>query len=93
MTYYSNTQYELLKSLSKGDRSRPDLLLEIFGELENRRTTIYDNLVVLQSKGLVEKYRKNDGTQGRPPTMWRIKEKGIIIFKELESKHEEIRFN
>jgi len=41
-------------------------------QLHSKRTTIYNNLVKLEKKGLVSKYSKNNGKRGRPPTYWKI---------------------
>lgn len=40
----------------------------------NKRTTIYDNLVKLQKKKLIEKFSKNNGRRGRPKIYWKLKE-------------------
>lgn len=42
-------------------------------ELHNKRTTIYDNLVKLQKRKLVEKFSRNNGKRGRPFVFWKIK--------------------
>ena len=38
----------------------------------NKRTTIYDNLVKLEKKGLVERFSKNNGKVGASIKMWKI---------------------
>lgn len=60
----------------------------IFTELKNRgpltrseivtivgyaRTTIYDNLKMLEDRGRIEHYRENKHTKGRPKVFWRVK--------------------
>ena len=42
-------------------------------EQYNRRTTIYDNLVKLENRKLVENFTKSNGKRGRPPVYWKIK--------------------
>lgn len=43
-------------------------------ETYNRRTTVFDNLDKLLERGLIEKFTKNNGTRGRPPVYWKIKD-------------------
>ena len=38
-----------------------------------QRTTIYDNLIKLQKRKIVEKYSENNGKRGRPLVLWRLK--------------------
>jgi len=45
---------------------------ELVRILKTARTTIYDNLVKLQKKKLVEKYSKNNGIRGRPLVLWTL---------------------
>ena len=42
-------------------------------EQYDKRTTIYDNLVKLEKRKLVENFSKSNGKRGRPPTFWKIK--------------------
>jgi len=42
-------------------------------ELNTPRTTIYDNLIKLQKRKIVTKFRDNNGERGRPLVYWRIK--------------------
>lgn len=37
-----------------------------------KRTTIYDNLVKLEKKGIVEKFSKNNGKVGASVKMWKL---------------------
>lgn len=43
-------------------------------EQHNKRTTVYDNLVKLQKKTLIEKFSRSNGKRGRPKIYWRLKE-------------------
>lgn len=47
---------------------------EFVEKLGNPRTTIYDNLVKLQKKKIVEKFSQNNGKRGRPKIYWKLKE-------------------
>ncbi len=49
--------------------------------LDTPRTTIYDNLVKLQRKKLVNKYSTNKGKHGRPLVFWHIKKE--ILFNKF----------
>lgn len=37
-----------------------------------KRSTVYDNLLKLKNRGLVEKYSFNNGKRGRSVVMWRL---------------------
>jgi len=64
-------QFNLIKKLkSEGPLSRRELVKS----LETPRTTIYDNLVKLQQRKMVEKFSRNNGKRGRPKIFWKIKE-------------------
>lgn len=43
-------------------------------EQYNKRTTIYDNLVKLQKKKIVEKFSRSNGKRGRPKIYWKLTE-------------------
>lgn len=45
--------------------------------LNKKRTTIYDNLIKLERKGIVKRYTINDGTEGRPKVYWKLTNGGI----------------
>lgn len=47
---------------------------ELVKTLKIPRTTIYDNLLKLQKKKMIEKFSRNNGRRGRPLVFWRIKE-------------------
>ena len=62
-------QYNLIKMLeNSGPLTRKDLV----NHLETPRTTIYDNLIKLQKRKVVEKFSRNNGKRGRPKTFWKL---------------------
>ncbi|MFX0072570.1 MAG: hypothetical protein ACFFAO_15905 [Candidatus Hermodarchaeota archaeon] len=64
-------QNSLIKSLqTKGPSTRRELV----NHLNTPRTTIYDNLLKLQKRKIVEKFTRNNGRRGRPLVFWKIKE-------------------
>jgi predicted ArsR family transcriptional regulator len=68
--YISPIQYNLIKTLKEiGPLTRRELVKE----LNTPRTTIYDNLVKLQKRKVIEKFSRNDGKRGRPLIFWQIK--------------------
>ncbi|MFW9970126.1 MAG: hypothetical protein ACFFDF_07995 [Candidatus Odinarchaeota archaeon] len=90
--YLSPIQYNLLKTLSEiGSSTRRDLVKK----LQTPRTTIYDNLVKLQKRKLVEKFSRSNGKRGAPLVFWKLK-KGInfrlmlICGMELDLKEDKI---
>ncbi len=67
--FLSPIQYNLMKALKdEGPLTRRDLVKE----LKIPRTTIYDNLVKLQKRKLIEKFSRNDGKRGRPLIFWKF---------------------
>ncbi|MFX1303298.1 MAG: MarR family transcriptional regulator [Promethearchaeota archaeon] len=69
--YLSPIQYNLIQILKEtGPVTRKDLV----EELKTPRTTIYDNLVKLQKRRLIEKFSRNDGKRGRPLVFWKLKD-------------------
>ncbi|MFW9828860.1 MAG: hypothetical protein ACFFEY_14810 [Candidatus Thorarchaeota archaeon] len=69
--YLSPIQLNLIKTLKDiGPLTRRDLVKK----LETPRTTIYDNLIKLQKRKVVEKFSRNNGKRGRPLIFWRIKD-------------------
>lgn len=62
------------KGLTRGHYNERGSLMK---RLNKARTTIYNNLEKLQEIGIVENYTINDGTEGRPKTYWRLKNKVI----------------
>ena len=68
--YLSPIQNDLLKTLNEiGPLTRRELV----NKLNTPRTTIYDNLVKLQKRKVIEKFTRNDGKRGRPLVFWRLK--------------------
>ncbi|MEJ2250538.1 MAG: hypothetical protein P8Y97_12910 [Candidatus Lokiarchaeota archaeon] len=68
----SPLQFNLIKKLeSDGPLTRRQLVRQ----LKTPRTTIYDNLVKLQQRKIVEKFSRNNGKRGRPRIFWKIKSK------------------
>jgi len=66
----SPTQNNLIKILQmNGPMTRKDLV----NQLKVPRTTIYDNLVKLQKRKVIEKFSRNNGKRGRPLIFWKIK--------------------
>ena len=69
--YLTPIQYNLIKNLQNiGPSTRRDLVKV----LNSPRTTIYDNLLKLQKRKLIEKFTRNNGMRGRPLVFWRLKE-------------------
>jgi predicted ArsR family transcriptional regulator len=69
--YLTPIQYNLIKKLqTSGPSTRRDLVKV----LNSPRTTIYDNLLKLQKRKLIEKYTRNSGTRGRPLVFWKLME-------------------
>ena len=70
--YLSPIQFNLIKTLENtGPLTRKDLVRQ----LKTPRTTIYDNLLKLQMRKLIEKYSRNDEKRGRPFVLWKLKNK------------------
>jgi len=65
----SPIQNNLLKTLEK---TGPSTRKELVKQLNTARTTIYDNLVKLQKRKLIEKFSRTDGKRGRPLVFWKI---------------------
>jgi len=59
-----------IKLRNNGPTTRKDLVKI----LNNPRTTIYDNLLKLQKRKLIEKFTRNNGMRGRPLVFWKVKE-------------------
>lgn len=54
---------------TNGPMTRKDLV----SQMNTPRTTLYDNLVKLQKRKIVEKFTRNNGKRGRPLVFWKIK--------------------
>ena len=69
--YLTPIQSNLIKKLrNSGPTTRRDLV----NILNSPRTTIYDNLLKLQKRKLIEKFTRNNGMRGRPLVFWKVKE-------------------
>jgi len=69
--YLTPIQSNLIKKLrNSGPTTRRDLVTI----LNSPRTTIYDNLLKLQKRKLIEKFTRNNGMRGRPLVFWKVKE-------------------
>ena len=66
----SPTQHNLIKILRNGE---PLTRRDLVNQLNTPRTTIYDNLIKLQKRKVVEKFIKNSGKRGRPLVFWKLK--------------------
>jgi predicted ArsR family transcriptional regulator len=64
-------QNNLIKVLEKDG---PITRRELVKALKIPRTTIYDNLLKLQRRKLIERFSRNNGRRGRPLVFWKIKE-------------------
>ncbi len=69
--FFTPLQNNLIKILEKDG---PITRKELVRTLKIPRTTIYDNLLKLQRRKLIEKFSRNNGRRGRPLVFWRIKE-------------------
>lgn len=74
-------QSQIIKALTKKGPMHRKSLVE---ELNTPRTTIYNNLLKLQKRKLVEKYGDNNGKRGRPLVYWKLK--FHYLNKEREKK-------
>ena len=68
--FLSPIQQNLLKTLETTGPSTRKYLVK---HLNTARTTIYDNLMKLQKRKLIEKFSRTDGRRGRPLVFWKIK--------------------
>jgi len=69
--FFTPLQNNLIKILEKDG---PITRRELVKVLKTPRTTIYDNLLKLQRRKLIEKFSRNNGRRGRPLVFWRIKQ-------------------
>ncbi|MHA1234601.1 MAG: hypothetical protein ACTSQL_05895 [Promethearchaeota archaeon] len=68
LTPFRNNLISKLRNF--GPTTRKDLVKI----LNSPRTTIYDNLLKLQKRKLIEKFTRNNGMRGRPLVFWKVKE-------------------
>jgi len=64
----SPLQVQLIQTLK--EKGEPLMRKDLAKLLKTPRTTIYDNLLKLQKRKIVEKFTKNNGLRGRPKVMW-----------------------
>lgn len=80
--FLSPLQHNLIKFLEgSGPISRRDLVKN-FG---CPRTTLYDNLLKLQKRKIVEKFTRSNGKRGRPVVYWRCVE--LVETKDPRQKY------
>ena len=53
--------------------NQPATRMQLCDKTGIARTTIYDNLVKLQKRKLIEKFSRTDGKRGRPLVFWKLK--------------------
>lgn len=73
-----NRILSLLHNTAKGNGIKRSEICRKLGFVDNKqRTTTYDNLEKLETKGYIERYSKNTNSgRGRPPVFWFITNKG-----------------
>jgi len=66
------TNYQALVLLELEDTNNNNGMWreELAENLSTPSTTLYDNLIRLKRKNLVEKYEENDGMRGRNKVLW-----------------------
>jgi predicted ArsR family transcriptional regulator len=69
--YLTPIQYNLMKKL---EAHGPTTRRELVKSLNSPRTTIYDNLLKLQKRKLIERFTRTNGMRGRPLVFWKLKE-------------------
>ena len=69
--FFTPLQNNLIKIL---ENNGPITRRELVNTLKIPRTTVYDNLLKLQKKKMIEKFSRNNGRRGRPLVFWRIKD-------------------
>lgn len=62
-------QTNLIKALQQ---IGPSTRRELVDYLNTPRTTIYDNLLKLQKRKVIEKFTRNNGKRGRPLVFWKF---------------------
>ena len=68
--FFTPLQNNLVRILEKnGPLTRKQLVKQ----LGTPRTTIYDNLLKLQKRRILEKYTRSNGKRGRPLVFWKVK--------------------
>ncbi len=67
--FFTPLQNSLIRILENGG---PITRRELVKVLKTPRTTIYDNLLKLQKKKVIEKFSRNSGRRGRPLVFWKL---------------------
>ena len=67
--FFTPLQNNLIEIL---ENNGPITRRELVKTLKVPRTTIYDNLLKLQKKKMIEKFSRSSGKRGRPLVFWRI---------------------
>lgn len=68
--FFTPLQNNLVRILEK---SGPLTRNQLVKQLSTPRTTIYDNLLKLQKRKVLEKYTRSNGKRGRPLVFWKLK--------------------
>nr|BDI55228.1 MAG: DNA-binding protein, wHTH [uncultured archaeon] len=66
----TNYQALILLELEETEADKGIWRPKLVEQLNSYRTTVFDNLVKLQKKKLVDKYKFNNGLQGRNRILW-----------------------
>lgn len=82
-------QQDLLEIL----KEKPLCRKEIVNKLDQKRTTIFDNLAKIQEKGFVKKFSRTNGKPGRPIVYWKLisSKNNEKIIEELEEKLKDLK--
>ena len=84
--FLSPLQHNILKFLEgSGPISRRDLCKAF----DTPRTTVYDNLLKLQKRKIVEKFSSNHGKRGRPIVFWKLRDSYVEAMVEERKNAEE----
>ena len=85
------TQLKIFEVLSHGKSMTKDVLSE---ESNIPRTTVYENLVKLQSRKLVRNFKRNNGKLGRSLVLWYVPRFILKVLDKMDKgKIIEVRVN
>ena len=68
-SYYTNFQEKLITLLSKNGAMTRD---QIVKETDRARTTIYDNLTILEDNNVLKKFPRQVNARGRPVVFFKL---------------------
>lgn len=68
-SYYTMFQQELMNLLSKNGAMTRDQIVQ---KLDRARTTVYDNLTVLQDNNVLKKFPRQVNARGRPVVFFKL---------------------